>query len=158
MVSVWWIRLGIRPLRIEPGHPEQNGAHERMHRTLKAEATRPPAGNRSAQQRRFNRFRAEYNDERPHEALGQIPPASRWHPSPRSFPTRLPEPDYPDRFARRFVNANGALALHSKPIFLSAALAGQWIGLDEVDDALWSVFFCDALLGRYDQRNHNFQT
>lgn len=157
-LSVWWIRLGIRPLRIEPGHPEQNGAHERMHRTLKAETGQPPAGNKSAQQRCFNRFRQTYNHERPHEALGQLPPVSGWKPSPRTFPERLPEPEYPEHFWKRRVTAAGTFAVHSRPIFLSTALEGQWIGLDEVDDGTWSVFFCDYPLGRYDERDRQLHT
>ena len=100
-LSVWWIRLGIRPLRIEPAHPEQNGAHERFHRTLEAETGQPVAGNRRGQQRRFNRFREVYNHERPHEALGQVPPASRWQPSARCFPQTLPLPQCPDSFLGR---------------------------------------------------------
>ena len=83
-LSVWWIKLGIQPLRIEPGHPEQNGGHERMHRDLKAETTRPPAAELAAQQRLFDAFREEFNEERPHEALGQQTPAELYTPSPRS--------------------------------------------------------------------------
>src|SRR5829696_2502091 len=94
-LSVWWIRLGIRPELIEPGHPEQNGRHERMHKTLKAEATRPPARDRRAQQRAFDRFRTEFNDERPHEALAQGTPASCYTASPRPYPMRLAPLEYP---------------------------------------------------------------
>lgn len=151
-LSVWWMRLGIEPLRIEPGRPEQNGAHERMHRTLKAETTKPAAGNRSAQQRRFNRFRLVYNEERPHEALGQAPPASCWKPSPRSLPERLSAPDYPDHWMKRYVSESGAFVVYSRPIYLSTALSGEWIGLEEIDDGIWSIYFSDFLLGRYEER------
>ena len=88
-LSVWWVKLGILPERIAPGKPQQNGRHERMHGTLKPETANPPAANLQAQQRRFDRFRAEFNHERPHEALGQTPPAQHYRPSPRSYPERL---------------------------------------------------------------------
>ena len=153
-LSVWWIRLGIHPLRIEPAHPEQNGAHERFHRTLKAETTQPVAGNRGAQQRRFNRFRQVYNHERPHEALGQVPPASRWQPSVRRFPQTLSLPQYPEHFLKRRVSSAGAIAIHHRPIYVSSALAGEWLGLEESDDGIWSVRFCDVELARYDERHH----
>ena len=94
-LSVWWIKLGIQPLLIDPGHPEQNGAHERMHRTLKAETTRPPAANLTAQQGYFNAFREEFNHQRPHEALGQRPPADFYQASPRPYPKTLREIEYP---------------------------------------------------------------
>lgn len=99
VMSVWWIQLGITPERIEPSHPEQNGVHERMHRTLKAETTRPPAANARAQQRAFDRFRREYNEERPHEALADDTPAIRWAPSLRPYPERLEQPEYPGHFS-----------------------------------------------------------
>jgi len=88
-------KLGIVPEHIEPGKPQQNGRHERMHRTLKQETAAPPAGTRRAQQRRFDHFREEYNEQRPHQALNQNPPASYYHNSPRTYPERLREPDYP---------------------------------------------------------------
>src|SRR6478609_1476837 len=97
-LAVWWIRLGIRPERIEPGRPDQNGRHERMHRTLKAETARNPRSSMRAQQRRFDQFRGEYNSERPHEALGQATPASFCSPALRAFPSRLPELEYPSHF------------------------------------------------------------
>jgi transposase InsO family protein len=106
-LAVWFIKLGIRPARIEKGHPEQNGRHERMHRTLKAEAVNPPRKNHGEQQRAFDRFRAYYNNERPHEALGQKPPASIYHGSDRKFPTRIQEIEYPEVFAVRQVKRSG---------------------------------------------------
>ena len=108
-LSVWWIRLGILPELIEPASPQQNGRHERMHRTLKAEATRPPSGNLQAQQTRFNRFRAEYNDERPHEALGQETPASLYRPSRRALPRTLSPLEYPGHFEVRLVSRNSGI-------------------------------------------------
>src|ERR1700689_478769 len=90
-LAVWWIKLGIRPERIEPGKPQQNGRHERMHRTLKQATASPPAKNRRRQQERFDEFRREYNEERPHESLGQTTPASHYQPSAREYPRRLAE-------------------------------------------------------------------
>jgi putative transposase len=118
-LSAWWVRLGILPELIEPGHPEQNGRHERMHRTLKAETTRPAAGSRAAQQRRFNDFRQEFNHERPHEALDQETPAACYAPSPRPMPERLPPLEYPDRFEVRYVSANGGIRWSSRWINVS---------------------------------------
>ena len=153
-LSVWWLRLGINIERIKPGHPEQNGAHERMHRTLKDETARPPAGNRGAQQRRFNRFRRIYNEERPHEALGQHPPATCWDRSARPLPARTPEPEYSPYALKRRVSETGAFGMQGHQIYLSSALKGQWIALEEVDNEVWSVHFYQALLGRYHERNH----
>lgn len=123
-LSVWWIRLGIRPALIELGKPQQNGRHERMHRTLKDEATRPPAGNRTAQQRRFNAFRNEFNFERPHEALSQETPASLYQPSTRPFPDRLPEIEYAGHFEVRLVSRNGGIRWNSEWVDVSYVLAG----------------------------------
>jgi transposase InsO family protein len=151
-LSVWWIQLGIRLQRTMPRHPEQNGAHERMHRTLKAETARPPARNLKAQQRRFDEFRIEYNTERPHEAIGQCTPATLWAPSPRPYPERLPEPSYPGHFEVRHIKRFGEFKLHNQRVFLSTALAYCSIGLEETDDGIWSIYFCDVLLGRFDER------
>jgi len=100
-LSAWWVRLGVLPEFIEPGTPQQNGRHERRHRTLKAEATRPPAATLRTQQRKFNTFREEFNPVRPHEALDQHTPASQYRRSPRPLPDRLPPLEYPDRFELR---------------------------------------------------------
>jgi putative transposase len=108
-LSAWWVRLGILPEFIEPGKPQQNGRHERMHRTLKAETTRPPATNLSAQQRKFNPFREEFNRERPHEVLDQLTPACLYQPSLHPMPEKLPPLEYPDRFEVRYVSANGGI-------------------------------------------------
>ena len=102
-LAVWWIRLGIVPERIAPGHPEQNGSHEQFHAVLKADTARPPAATAGAQQRRFARFCADYNDERPHEALDNTRPASRYHAVPRAVPARLPALDYPGPWEVRLV-------------------------------------------------------
>lgn len=146
-LSVWWISLGIRPERIEPGEPQQNGTHERMHKTLKADATRPPSSSLTEQQLRFDRFRREYNDERPHESLDQETPASRYSPSARVFPSSLPEPDYPAHFEVRVVTQAGAINFRARRFQLSTALTNQQVGLEEVDDDLWTVSFGPLVLG-----------
>jgi putative transposase len=152
-LSAWWIRLGIQRLRTEPASPEQNGAHERFHRTLKAETTEPAVAHRAAQQRRFNRFRTTYNEERPHEALGGATPASRWRPSPRPYPERLGPPEYPEHYLKRLVSPAGAVYFRWRVRYLSSALAGQWVGFQEVDDGVWSVHFCSQELTRWDERD-----
>lgn len=151
-LSVWWIRLGIYPELTEPSHPEQNGRHERMHKTLKAETTRPPSGNLSAQQIRFNRFRDEYNEERPHEGLGQETPASVYRASPRKLPRELPRIEYPGHFEVRLVAANSMIRWKSNRVFVSQTLAGEHVGLEEVDDGRWDVYFGPIKLGRMDER------
>ena len=118
-----------------------------MHRTLKAETAIPPAGNRAAQQRRFNEFRTYFNDVRPHEALGQRPPASAYQPSTRPFPTKLPPLDYPAHFEVRKVSYNGGIRWHSAWINVSHLLGGEWIGLDEIADGIWAVYFGPVSLG-----------
>lgn len=151
-LSVWWIRLGIFPELIEPSSPQQNGAHERMHRTLKQETQRPPKGNLQAQQVCFNRFRAEYNDVRPHDALGGDTPASRYHPSLRPFPRKLPQVEYPKHFEERYVSANGGIRWKCARVNVTHTLEAQFVGLEEVGDGLWDVYFGPILLGRMDER------
>lgn len=150
-LSVWWIRLGIRPELIQPAHPEQNGRHERMHRTLKAETTRPPAANASAQQRLFDSFRNEFNAERPHETLEQKPPAQLYQPSPRPFPNRLPQPEYPGHFEVRRVSRNGGIRWKRGWVNISHSLLEEDVGLEETDDGVWSLYFGPMLLGRFDE-------
>lgn len=151
-LSVWWIRLGILPELIAPASPQQNGRHERMHRTLKAEATRPPSGNLQAQQTRFNRFRHEYNDERPHEALDQETPASCYVPSARHLPARLAPLEYPGHFERRLVSRNSGIRWNRNWVCVTHTLAGEYVGLEEVGDGLWDVYFGPLKLGRMDER------
>ncbi|MEO8578538.1 MAG: integrase core domain-containing protein [Gemmatimonadales bacterium] len=146
-LSVWWIRLGIRPERIEPGEPQQNGKHERMHKTLKADATRPPGSSLGEQQLRFDNFRREYNDERPHESLGQETPASRYSASARQFPSCLPELNYPAHFEVRVVTQSGAINFRARRFQVSTALTNQELGLEEIDDDLWTVSFGTLVLG-----------
>lgn len=151
-LSVWWIRLGILPELIAPASPQQNGRHERMHRTLKAEATRPPSGNLQAQQTRFNRFRQEYNEERPHEALGQETPASLYRPSRRALPRRLAPLEYPGHFEVRLVSRNSGIRWQKHWVCVTHTLAGEYVGLEEVGHGLWDVYFGLLKLGRMNER------
>lgn len=151
-LSVRWLKLGIRLERIEPGHPEQNGRHERMHRTLKQDTARPPAANRLAQQERFDQFRRIYNEQRPHEALGQQTPAELYRPSPRPYPSQLPEPEYPGHFEVRSVRPTGEIKWQGELLFLSEALRGERVGLEEYEAGMWSVYFGSVLLARFDER------
>lgn len=146
-LSVWWIKLGIVPDLIEPASPHQNGRHERMHRDLKAETTIPPAANRSAQQRRFNSFRKDFNEVRPHEAHGQRPPASVYEPSNRAMPSKLRPPEYPAHYEVRKVSTNGGIRWHSAWVNVSHLLGGELIGLEEVADGVWAVHFGPVALG-----------
>ena len=151
-LSVWWVRLGIVPIFIQPGHPEQNAAHERMHRTLKAEATRPPSASFEMQQRSFDRFRREYNTERPHEALELDRPDEHYEPSERPYPETVPEIDYPGHYEVRRVSPKGTIRWRQRKVFFSESLARERIGLEEVDEGLWSIYLADLLLGRYDDQ------
>ena len=156
-LAVWWIKLGIQPLCIQPGHPEQNGAHERLHRTLKAETARPPAPDFPTQQASFDRFRCEYNTERPHEALEMRTPAEFYKPSPRPYPEKLPEVEYPGHYEIRRVDRAGVLYWKGRRIFISEIFHGEPIGFEEINDGLWSVYFAQVLLGRYDEREDDFK-
>lgn len=148
-LSVWWIRLGIHPELIEPAHPEQNGRHERMHRTLKAATARPPSADLQRQQVRFDAFRQRYNTERPHEALRDATPASCYAPSPRPFPTTLASVEYPGHFERRLVSRNGGIRWQKRWVNVSHLLAELEIGFEAIDDALWNVYFGPIWLGRF---------
>jgi len=152
-LNVWWMRLGIIPERIAPGHPEQNGSHEQFHSVLKAETARPPAPNCTAQQQRFRRFRRVYNEERPHEALGDRSPASCYRPSPRTLPTRLPAVSYPGHMDVRLVSSNGCASWHGDALFVATPLAGEYVAFEEVDDGVWTLRFGTVALARYDARH-----
>ena len=149
-LSIWWIKLGITPERIEPGKPQQNGRHERMHRTLKAETASPPATNLARQQQRFDCFRAEFNHERPHEALGQTVPAAHYHPSPRRYPERLTDPAYPANFELRRVRSNGEIKWQGELVYLSKTLTGEITGLAETPEGDAEVWFGPIHLGTID--------
>jgi transposase InsO family protein len=139
-LAVWWIRLGIVPERIAPGQPAQNGRHERMHRTLKAEACHPPRATRRAQQQAFTRFRHEYNVERPHEALGNRTPAEWYRCSPRAFPARLPPLEYPTTYEVRYVKHNGCIKWHGAWYYLTTALHRHPVGVIRTADWRWEDF------------------
>lgn len=146
-LSVWWVKLGILPERIEPGHPEQNGRHERMHGTLKQETARPPAATLGAQQARFAAFQAEYNGERPHQALGQVPPATLYTPSPRLYPDKIPtHRDYPVTATIRSVRHNGQIKWRGELVFISEVLAGELVAVTEAEHG-WLVRFGPIALG-----------
>lgn len=149
-LAVWLIRVGVRPERIEPGRPQQNGRHERLHRTLKQAAASPPAASWRAQQRRFDRFLVEYNWERPHAALGGATPAERYQPSGREFPARIAEIEYPSGMEVRRVSPGGQLRIWRHHPFVSNALVGQPVGLEPVGEGQWRAWFSFYELGVYD--------
>ena len=155
-MSVWWIKLGIRHERIDPGHPQQNGRHERFHFTL-LEAMRPPSPNRTAQARRFAAFARDYNEERPHEALGQRTPASVYQRSSRSMPTRLPEPAYPAEAAVRQVRSNGEIKWRGDLIHICTSLIGETIAIEETDQGHWQVRFFDLPIGIIDMQTRKLR-
>lgn len=155
-LSAWWIRLGIVHQRIRPASPQENGSHERMHRELKRETARPAAATARQQQERFDAFRQRYNAERPHEALDLACPDTRWRPSPRPYPERLAAPEYPAHSEVRRVSAKGAVSLRGQFLFVSEVLAGEWLGLEEVDDRVWNVVYYQTLLGRIDEQTRTF--
>jgi transposase InsO family protein len=155
-LSVWWIKLGIRPERIDAGEPQQNGKHERMHKTLKAEATKPPGSTLAEQQSRLDRFRAEYNNERPHESLGQETPASCYSASTRKLKESCDLFEYPLHFEVRTVESNGMLSLKRRSFYLSKALEGEDVGMEEIEDGLWRVDFGPLVLGTFHLPNSDF--
>ena len=152
VLSVWWLRLGIVPERIALGHPEQNGSHEQFHRVLKAETTRPPAPTCAAQQQRFRRFVAEYNEERPHEALHDEPPASCYRPSTRPLPPRVPPLEYAGYMEVRRVAATGQVSWRGRELHLTQVLAGEDVAFEEIDDGIWLLYFAGVRLARFDER------
>jgi putative transposase len=147
-LAFWWVRLGIRPEHTPPGQPAANGAHERFHKTLKAHTLCPPAPSLVAQQRRFDRFRVEYNDERPHASVaGHRPPSADYHGSPRPYPHRLPPMFYPEGTVLRRVNANGAIKVRNVLYSLSSNLAGEDVRLTETHDDRLVVAYGPLELG-----------
>ena len=152
-LSAWWVRLGILSECIEPGTPQPNGRHERLQRTLKAATTRPPARTRRAQQLTCDRFREECNCQRPHEALDRRTPATCDDPSPRTMPHQLPPLEYPDRFEVRDVSANGGIRWHHQWVNVSHVCIGPYVGLEEIDDGVWNVYFGPLTRGRLLKRH-----
>lgn len=147
---MWWVKLGILPERIEPGHPEQNGRLERLHRTLKAETASPPQSTWQRQQRAFQVFRSSYNGERPHEALGQQPSARQYQPSVRPYPKRVDSPEYEAGMTVRRVRTNGEIKWNGGRVYLSEALCGEPVGLMPQDDRYWTIHFGLLQIGLLD--------
>lgn len=155
-LSIWWIKLSIIPERIQPGHPEQNGRHERLHGTLKRECCHPPAPTLETQQTRFDEFRKEYNTERPHEALGQRPPATIYTPSLRSYPSQLTDPCYPSDAQVRRVRSTGQIKWRGELVFVGEALRGEVIGIQESTNG-WLAYFGPIALGFVDPARSSLQ-
>lgn len=155
-LSMWWLQLGIRHERIEPGCPQQNGRHERMHRTLKEETASPPAASRWRQQQAFAGFERVYNQERPHEALGWKRPAELYVGSSRKYPARLPELEYPRGAHLRRISQQGSLKWRCERTFLSEVLARQTVGLLETEEEFFEVYYGPLLIGWFDGRTQTF--
>ncbi len=156
---MWWVKLGILPERIEPGHPEQNGRLERLHRTLKAETASPPQPTWRRQQRAFQDFRDSYNQERPHEALDQQPPTRRYRPSVRPYPRRVDSPEYEAGTTVRRVRTNGEIKWQGQRVYLSEALCGEPVGLTPQDERVWTIRFGPLQIGLLDsQANRTLHT
>jgi transposase InsO family protein len=153
-LNVWWLRLGIQHQRILPGQPQQNGAHERMHKTLKGDAIRPPRATLAAQQRAFNRFRGMYNTERPHQFLRGRTPGSLYRPSTRPYTGELPPIVYPGHFLVKRITNAGTFRFKKRLLFIANALKQHTIGLEEIADGIWSIHFCRVLVGRLDERDY----
>lgn len=151
-LSVWWMQLGIVPQRIRPASPQQNGQHERMHRDLKREATRPPAYSLRGQQQKLDHFRRRYNDERPHDSLAGAVPSARWAPSTRPYLERVRAPEYPGHLHVAPVSSTGHFRLKRAEHYLSTALRDELIGLEEVDDGVWNIVYYSTLLAKIDER------
>ena len=157
-LSVWWIKLGIVPIRIQPGHPEQNASHERMHRELKKETTRPPQSDMKSQQRCFDQFRKRYNEERPHEGLLMKRPVQLYDLSQRRYHGGTVPVQYPGHYEVRKVSHAGAIRWRTERIFLTTVLAYEYVGLEALDDGIWSIYFGNHLLARLDERSSALYT
>ena len=153
-LNAWWLRLGIQHQRILPAHPQQNGAHERMHKTLKAEAIRPARNRLATQQRAFDHFRDEYNDERPHQSLRGRTPGSLYRPSARTYTGELPPWEYPGHFVLKHVTNAGTFRFKKRVLFIANGLIHHTVGLEEIHDGIWSIYFCRVLIGRLDERDY----
>lgn len=149
-LSKWWVRLGIIPERIKPGKPQQNGQHERMHKTLKAATIIPPARNSKLQQQAFDAFQDYYNNERPHEGLDQQAPAMKYTASLRKMPESLPELEYPGHFKVALVHPNGIIQHQGCRVYVAGLLKGEKVGVEEIDDGVWEVYYGPLKLGRFD--------
>jgi transposase InsO family protein len=150
-LSVWWLKLGIEPRYIPPASPQHNGRHERMHRTLKDQTSKPPAQTATEQQSRFDVFRHHFNEQRPHESLDQLPPIKLWQPPLRALPAHLDDPWYDANHEVRRVRPTGEIKWRNELVFIGEALAGEWIGLCEHDTGGHIVRFCGRDLGLIDR-------
>ena len=150
-LAIWWIKLGIIPERIEPGHPEQNGRQERFHRTLDEDTADPPRASRRSQQRAFDVFRYDYNEERPHEALGQQPPSRVYRPSHREYRSRVESPEYGSGVTVRRVRTNGQIKWKGGLVYLSEALKGEPVGLVQRDSRYWTLLYGPLSIGLLDE-------
>lgn len=157
-LAVFWLRLGILPTRGRPGRPGDNGSHEQFHRVLKQHTARPPAASRAAQQRRFTRFVEEYNQIRPHDAVGHAPPATRYTPSPRPFPRRLAPLEYAADALVRRVSTAGRVKWRGRNLFLSEVLAGHDVAFIAVDDGVWVVYFAALALALFHERTWRLES
>ncbi len=146
-LSVWWIQLGILPERIEPGQPQQNGRHERFHRTLKEQTASPPRATLQDQQRTFDLFRADYNDRRPHEALDQTTPSKHYESSSQPMPERPRPPEYGDDVRVRWVSSTGAFNWKDVALRAGRLLAGQPLGIRQTAEDEWEILYGPILLG-----------
>jgi transposase InsO family protein len=155
-LAVGWIKLGIRLERSRPAHPQDNPRHERMHRTLKKEATTPTPWDERDQQQKFEAFRQEYNQERPHESLKDRTPSELYRCSSRAMPNEVPEPEYPKSFERRIVGKQGMVKWRRRRFHLTQTLATEVVGFEPIDDGIWSVWFGPILLGRFDEVRFSF--
>jgi transposase InsO family protein len=153
-LNVWWMRLGIQHQRIRPASPQENGVHERMHRTLKQAACRPPRAHCVAQHRAFNAFRAEFNDERPHAALGNQTPSSHYRESTRPYTGVLPPLVYPGHFLVKKITTGGTFRFKDRLLFIANALIDHHIGLEECNTGVWNIFFANILLAKLDERDY----
>jgi hypothetical protein len=151
-LSIWWLQLGIQLERIRPGHPQDNGRHERMHRTLKQQTARPPKANLRQQQRAFHAFRKEYNEQRPHQALCQKTPAELFHTSPREYTGRLQEFTYADGWQKRKVGQGGNICWSQQRVFIGHVLTGEWLGLEPTADGIWKIWYRDYAVGIFSER------
>jgi len=151
-LSVWWIKLGIWPERIDPGKPQQNGRHERLHRTLRESTAQPPSRNLGRQQRAFDEFREEYNHERPHEALDMKTPAEFYQPSRRNYPNRVKAPEYSSGLIVRGVGECGRIRWSGERVFVTKTLGHEPIGLEQVSDGIWKLWFGNYPIGWMDER------
>ncbi len=149
-LSIWWLKLGIKPERIKPGCPQQNGRHERMHRTLKEAVAMPPYQTLNSQQRALNRFKDEYNFERPHEGICRKRPADVHNISEREYPDKIPEVEYNNLCEVRYVRSNGQIKLNGGMYFISEVLYGEPVGLKEIDDGIWEIYYSQIKLANLD--------